>query len=339
MRKLSFIAAAVTLLSTFGCVVHQANAPSESGPAELGLSLKLFAVPDRIAQDGLHPSSVSITAFDAGGHPLVEQVHLDVVPSGFGTLSTNANGDVTTSTDPAHPTVVQYMPPSSTCGANTTVTILASTVGPNAGTGSLNQVAIVAQPAASIASTAPVAVITMTPDVTTVATQETLTFDATASCAGGLSGGVCSSASAFTKFIWNFGDNSGTFSGGIIGHAYNAVGNYSVTLTASNDRNQQAIACKALTVIAVAAPTAAFTVSPTPVVHGATTNFNATTSTAAAGHTLARFDWNFGDGTSDSSASPTDTHIFAAAGVYSVTLTVTDDVGQTKTVTVQVTVT
>jgi len=89
----------------------------------------------------------------------------------------------------------------------------------------------------------------------------------------------------------------------------------------------------------VSAPTAAFTVSPTPVTRGAAINFNASTSTVATGHTLVSYAWNFGDGTAATSTSPTQTHVFTTAGTYTVTLTVTDDVGQTKITSSTVTVT
>ena len=51
---------------------------------------------------------------------------------------------------------------------------------------------------------------------------------------------------------------------------------------------------------------------------------------------LASFDWNFGDGTYSKGAVVE--HFFAAPGVYTVTLTVTDFIGQTSVQTVQVAV-
>ncbi len=42
---------------------------------------------------------------------------------------------------------------------------------------------------------------------------------------------------------------------------------------------------------------------------------------------VARYDWDFGDGTSASDAGPAPEHVYAGAGTYAVTLTVTDDAG------------
>jgi len=67
-------------------------------------------------------------------------------------------------------------------------------------------------------------------------------------------------------------------------------------------------------------------------------NFSASVSGLTASFTDASFDgdgtiasrnWNFGDGTSASTTNPS--HTYAIAGVYTVTLTVTDDTGLTNT--------
>lgn len=52
---------------------------------------------------------------------------------------------------------------------------------------------------------------------------------------------------------------------------------------------------------------------------------------------IASYDWNWGDATADS-AGPTATHTYAQAGAYQVSLTVTDDLGFTSTLTRQVSV-
>jgi PKD repeat protein len=45
------------------------------------------------------------------------------------------------------------------------------------------------------------------------------------------------------------------------------------------------------------------------------------------GHSIASFEWNFGDGVTKSGA--TAVHDYGVSGTYNVTLTVTDDIGQT----------
>jgi len=337
MRKLLALVTATAHPLSAACTVHQTTAPSESGPAEAALSLRLAANPDHIPQDGLHPVSLSIMAFDAGGHPIAVQVHLTMVPSGFGTLSTDINGNVVTTTDAAHPTVVSFLPPAATSGNNTAVTIFASTVGPNTAGASTQQVSLVAQPALAIAASAPVAVMTITPAAQTYATSQALTFDGSASCGNGLVGGVCPGTIPITSYLWSFGDSSSNLSGATVTHSYIAAGTYQTTLTVQNSQSAMASITQSIIVVVVAAPTAVFSVSPTPVVKNVAVNFNAAASTVAAGHAIVQYAWNFGDGTTASGSSTT--HTFIAAGVYTVTLTVTDDVGQTRTTSTAVTVT
>lgn len=68
------------------------------------------------------------------------------------------------------------------------------------------------------------------------------------------------------------------------------------------------------------APVASFSVNPAA--PGQATGFNAAGSARAA-----RYDWNFGDGTTLANGGPTPTHVYANPGAYKVTLTVTDGSG------------
>ncbi len=73
-------------------------------------------------------------------------------------------------------------------------------------------------------------------------------------------------------------------------------------------------------------PHAAFASSPAAPKPGAAVAFDAGGSTDSDG-TVARFDWNFGDGTVVQNAGAKPSHSYAKAGTYQVTLTTTDNEG------------
>jgi hypothetical protein len=69
------------------------------------------------------------------------------------------------------------------------------------------------------------------------------------------------------------------------------------------------------------APVAAFAVTAS--FPGSATTFDASASSDPDG-TVARYDWDFGDGTSAANAGPAPSHVYATAGARTATLTVTD---------------
>ena len=123
---------------------------------------------------------------------------------------------------------------------------------------------------------------------------------------------------------WDFGD--GTKAKGLaVDHTFATPGEYLVTAKA---RFPQAIAaCQDLTVqkkvVVNAAPLAAIT-GPTLVSAGQAVTFDAAGSTDSDG-ALTGFAWDFGDG--GTAAGVRAPYVFAGPGVYTVTLTVTDDAG------------
>lgn len=81
-----------------------------------------------------------------------------------------------------------------------------------------------------------------------------------------------------------------------------------------------------------AAPEADFTASPTSGLFPLTVTFDASTSAAFDG-TIVSYDWDFGDGASGSGRIVT--HVFEDPGLYTVSLTVTNNVGDTDERTVE----
>src|SRR5207249_2605874 len=76
------------------------------------------------------------------------------------------------------------------------------------------------------------------------------------------------------------------------------------------------------------APTASFT--DPPAAAGSPESFDASGSSDADG-TIARYVWDFGDGTPAADAGPHPSHTYAANGVYTVRLTLFDDLGCSTT--------
>jgi PKD repeat protein len=86
-------------------------------------------------------------------------------------------------------------------------------------------------------------------------------------------------------------------------------------------------------------PTAAFN-APATAQTGQTVSFDASGSQPASGAQIADYHWSYGDGQTDDTQSPTDTHVYASPGAYTVTLTVRDNDEQASApVTQQITVT
>ena len=339
-------AVALALITTAGCTVKDAQAPPLSGPSGLALTLTVTASPDSISQDGGSQSSIKVTAIGPDGRPVSGlPIRVDMMVNGvaqdFGTLSARAivtNGDGVA-------TVVFTAPPSppngvfGTCGSlpGTCVSIVATATGTNFDTANSQSVKI---------RLVPPGILLPPPDTPTASFQfspinvgpnQAITFDGTASCGGPVSGGTCQSASQIVSYTWNFGDGS-TDSGSVVRHNFSNAATYTVTLTVTNDRGVAASTTRVVTVSPSSLPTAKFTVSPTTIRANVTTAFfNASGSTAATGRTIRSYDWDFGDGAVHG-AGVTTTHLYTAANVYTVTLTVTDDLGQQASTTGTVTV-
>jgi PKD repeat protein len=325
---------AVALAAAIGCVVHQSDPPPPlTGPSTFAQSLSIRANPDLLTQDGLSRSAINVRAFDANGRPLgAVPLRLDILVGGtlvdYGTLSAK---NLVTSADGRATAVYTAPPPAPpTASSSSTVTVQATIVGTD-GPGSApfsTPIRLVAPGVILPPAETPTAVFSFSP--TTPLANAAVLFNASGSCGGPLpsAGASCQSTSQISDYRWNFGDGS-TGTGQITSHLFSAALTFNVTLTVTNDRGVSASSTQSVAVGASAAPVAAFVFSPTHPTTNDEIFFNASGSTAGPGHALVSYHWIFGDG--DEAVGQVRQHRYESANTFKVTLTVTDEVGQTNT--------
>jgi PKD repeat protein len=142
-------------------------------------------------------------------------------------------------------------------------------------------------------------------------------------------GGGSSDDVGINGYQWNWGDGQ-TGTGSTASHTFAVNGTYTVTLTVTDTIGQTNATSH--TVNASDNPPAAAFVIPCT---GRTCTGNAGASTDDVG--ISGYQWTWGDGQFGSGVVAS--HSYAVNGTYSVTLTVTDTIGQTNSVTHSVTVT
>ena len=151
------------------------------------------------------------------------------------------------------------------------------------------------------------------------------------SSAGGLTVDVDADASAASDgdsltYAWNWGDGSAASSGKTASHTYATAGDYSITLTVTDDHALTGTRSRTVTA-SHAKPVAAFTVSTALLV----ASVDASSTTASDAATLT-YSWNWGDASAAGSGKAAQ-HTYGAAGTYTVTLTATDSLGGVDTTT------
>jgi PKD repeat protein len=175
------------------------------------------------------------------------------------------------------------------------------------------------------ANAAPTAAITATP--TTGKEPLTVALDGS---------GSRDTDGTIASYTWSFSDGSPSISGVTASKTFNTAGNYTVTLTVTDNEGATGTATRGITVTANAAPTAAFTATPTSGRAPLLVSFDGSASRDPDG-TIAGYQWAFGDGGTGSGA--TVQHTYNAAGTFTATLTVTDNQGATGTLSRTITVT
>ena len=161
---------------------------------------------------------------------------------------------------------------------------------------------------------APLPTFILTP--TPVTTRTPVTFDASDTRDEGQ---PCGSRCIYA---WNFGDGSSA-TGMVVVHEFEIPGTFVVRLTVTDVRGQSVITSQSVTVTPTPAPTTEFEISPAAPKAGQDIFFNAQKSTAAPGHTLVAYDWDFGSGRTGSGV--TVVKRYDTPGTYNVTLKVHDD--------------
>ncbi|MFK8023182.1 MAG: PKD domain-containing protein, partial [Ilumatobacter sp.] len=157
---------------------------------------------------------------------------------------------------------------------------------------------------------------------------------ATADCIGldcSFDGSASSDADGTVDaYLWDFGDGTTSTEAAPI-HTYAAAGDYTVTLTVTDDGSfSDSVELLVSVEVPNIAPTAAGSLECTFL----DCTFDGQASSDVDG-TVDAYLWDFGDGTTSSEVAPAHTY---AEGTYTVTLTVTDDDGDTGVWTADVTV-
>jgi len=118
-----------------------------------------------------------------------------------------------------------------------------------------------------------------------------------------------------TGWSWSFGDGA-TSTLANPNHTYNAAGTYTVALTVTGPGGTDTLTRSGYVNVSAAPPVASFTGTPTTGTAPLAVNF-----TDGSSGSVSSYAWSFGDGATSSLANPS--HSYAAAGTYTVALTVT----------------
>lgn len=136
------------------------------------------------------------------------------------------------------------------------------------------------------------------------------------------------------SYSWEFGDGTGA-SGSIVSHKFAGPGEFSVTLTVTDDAGSKTQKTQKITVGGTTAePSAEFT----PTKNGLTVTVNASASKPSTGATIVNYKIDYGDGNFENVSGPIQSHTYAVAGTYTILLEITDSNGKKASITHPITV-
>lgn len=128
-----------------------------------------------------------------------------------------------------------------------------------------------------------------------------------------------------TAWNWNLG-NGNTSLNQAPSAIYSIPGTYTVTLTASNATSSD-VETKINYITVYAKPTADFTISNDTTCLGQSITFTDASTLGAGGATITSWNWDFGDGTLQSTAISSISHPYSGAGLFPVSVIITDQNG------------
>jgi len=305
-------------LSVAACSLDKQEMPALSGPSTFGVSVTMAASPDRLPRDGSSQSVVTLTVRDAQGKGMAGQHVTLALPSNAPTGAALSQSEVTTGAN-GQATFAVTAPVAGSLG---NITVGATPVGTDAANRTAQYISILAIPSnagAPVFSAPPFTLSPTSPEV-----GQVVTFDASSTTDEGFPCTTCT-------FAWDFGGD-GTGTGRIVTHTFTIGGTYLVTVTATDAAGSTSFAQRAVTITTLTIPTSvSVTSSPATPIAGQAATFTAT-ATPTANHRIVSYQFVWGDGSSDTTASPIIQHTYTSGGSFLLTLTVKDDQGQTTTI-------
>jgi PKD repeat protein len=134
---------------------------------------------------------------------------------------------------------------------------------------------------------------------------------------------------SIVAYEWDFGDGSPhSNSSASLTHVFPVPGIYTVKLMVTDNQGAIGMDSEKILLNHDYAPVASFTTPKDTVLINTAINFNAGASQDHEGP-IAGYTWNFGDGSIETSAQPTISHVYQTLGNVQVQLTVTDGCGNT----------